>query len=274
MKIHEWFPQGTYSLISKRLSERGGELLWAWRESPNRPEDSGWRFLSLHDTQQSLKREAPEYIAYADLVALEPAVAQIFAYPVGTDLQLARKQGEKFFVYNDTFQQATPAERMEDLPSDEVAFSDHFPKLAQLLEQKRHYQIDQHELEHLNQATEQIEQLIHILLGTRIDTLSASELYLLIGIVLGFQEQVGRQESTVALNRLTNFLLAYLHDHFDLALSEGQQIVQAYQETPAAVHQQLLAYGHAFYQWVQDGKLAAVNQEYQHICQYYLSHEE
>lgn len=275
MKLADWFPSGTYSLVSKRLSERTGELLWAWREAPKRADDSGWRFLSLHDTQQALNHEAPLYLDQEDVLILEPAIKQIFGYPVGSDLQMARGQEGKFFVYNDTYQEVTPAPQMAALPYDEAAFKDHFPQLARQLEQyhqRMSYHIDHEELDYLNQATQRVEQLIHILLGTRTDEMTNDELYLLLGIALGFQTALHQEYPDLTATRLTNFLLAYLNQHFALSLDLGWQWVQTYQEQviAPAVTQQLQDYGRAFYRWLKAGHFEQVNTEYRQICAYYL----
>ncbi|MDO4670216.1 MAG: DUF2185 domain-containing protein [Aerococcus sp.] len=276
MNIEKWFPRGNYSLVSKRLSEHSGELLWAWRETPKREDDSGWRFLSLHDTQQTLSREAPRYLTYEDLLEIEPAIAKIYSYPVGIDAQLARHQGKKQFVYNDTFELVQGASDLVTLPLDDPAFRQHFPTVARLLDRQHHqrtYGLDQKELDQLNQATQQIEQLISVLLGTRTDELTDSELYLLTGIALGYQERLQQDFLNVPMHRLTNFLLAYLERRFHLSLAEGQQIVWNYQhdDNEPAIQKQMMRYGQAFYQWLKDQKLAEINEEYRQICAYYLT---
>ena len=43
--MEKTIPKAGNCLTSRKLLEEDGHILWAWREKPLIPSDSGWRFL-------------------------------------------------------------------------------------------------------------------------------------------------------------------------------------------------------------------------------------
>lgn len=268
MKIQDWLPEGTYSLVSASLYEKKGDLLWAWRESATQAMDSGWRFLSIHDNTARLSAETAVFVEDQELLKLEPAISQIRAYPVGADFQMARRSGEKYFVYNDTLQPVTAARNVQDLPLDEAVFVDHFESFAKVYrEYQNHaeFSINTRELARLNQALDQMDLLTSVLLGTRDETLDTTELQLLTQILVGFKEIVVREYPDVALRRFENLLPTFIKGRFDLS----DQTVQAlFEETPeqmpeVARHWQ--SYGHLYFNWLNAGRYQQINESYNRL---------
>lgn len=268
MKIEDWLPDGTYSLVSKSLYEQKGHLLWAWREPSSRPMDSGWRFLSLHDTTTTLANETAIFVEDQELLKLEPAISQIRTYPVGADFQMARRSGEKYFVYNDTLQPVTPARNVQNLPIEEEIFVDHFEDFAKVYrEHQNHaaFSINTRELERLNQALDQMDLLTSVLLGTRDDTLADAELTLITQILIGFNHIAIYEYADVSPRRFENLLPTFMKDRFELSETQVKALLAADTLSADVAHWQ--AYGHQYFNWLNGGNYQQINQTYNELRQ-------
>lgn len=86
-------------ILSNNLLNKKGVLKWCFRESPVRPQDTGWRFLSDIDTSDFLSDSHNFSVCSLNtIIQIEPAVLSILDLPVNTDLTLVQKNGKRFFV--------------------------------------------------------------------------------------------------------------------------------------------------------------------------------
>ena len=125
--MEKTIPKAGNCLTSRKLLEEDGHILWAWREKPLIPSDSGWRFLSDKDTQATINpEESFVMVAIEEIFNIEPLVTGIYWYPVGADFQFYDYAGDKHFVYNDTLERVELAHRFNDLPTTSPKFQQHF----------------------------------------------------------------------------------------------------------------------------------------------------
>lgn len=97
------------SIVSKNILDKKGKLKWCIKESPAHELDNGWRFLSEIDTDEFLSQDAHMRVCdWGTVVALEPAVMQIFSLPEGTELMLIQEENRKRFVHTGTGQPLHP----------------------------------------------------------------------------------------------------------------------------------------------------------------------
>lgn len=91
------------SVVSKNILENKGRLKWCFRENSVNEVDNGWRFLSEIDTDEYLEDASNMVICdWETIFEIEPAIAPIFAMPIGTELTLVYEKDRKFFVYTET----------------------------------------------------------------------------------------------------------------------------------------------------------------------------
>ena len=65
------------------------KLRWATHRAPINPADSGWHFLAIDETDQTMADSNNfTLVALDDVIRIEPAVAMIVHLPVGADLGL------------------------------------------------------------------------------------------------------------------------------------------------------------------------------------------
>ena len=87
------------STTTKNLLNGVGELRWCVREESKHEVDNGWIFLSDQDTEEYLADINNWVICdFGTIVEIEPAVLEIFDFPVGTELLFAIEEGHKCFV--------------------------------------------------------------------------------------------------------------------------------------------------------------------------------
>lgn len=127
--MEELIPNPGNCLASRKLLEEDGHILWAWREKPLMPSDSGWRFLSDKDTDLTvLPEERMLMVSLNEIFEIEPMVAGIYWYPIGADFQFFSQVDNKHFVYNDSFDKVELASSLDRVPSESEVFKAHFPQ--------------------------------------------------------------------------------------------------------------------------------------------------
>lgn len=97
----EWIEKAGGSILSKNIIEEKGVLTWMFREESMNPQDNGWRFLSDIDDQEYI--DNPDNLVVWDfnqIAEIEPAIVALYDYPVGTDIQIIREDGEIKFYDN------------------------------------------------------------------------------------------------------------------------------------------------------------------------------
>lgn len=126
--MDDFIAQAGNCLASRKLLEEDGQILWAWREKPLIPSDSGWRFLSDKEESTLLNpNETMVMVNLNEIIAVEPLVKGIYWYPIGSDFQFSNRKTDKHFVYNDTHERVTMATKLSDLPLNESTFKNHYP---------------------------------------------------------------------------------------------------------------------------------------------------
>ena len=86
------------SIVSKNIIEGKGVLTWCYRNEPVNDADNGWAFFSDIDTDEFLESvDSVRILSWAQVVEIEPAVAAIFDFPFGCELELVDEDGEKHF---------------------------------------------------------------------------------------------------------------------------------------------------------------------------------
>ena len=86
------------SIVSKNIIDGKGKLTWCYRHEPEDEVDNGWCFFSDIDTDEFLESvENVQILSWAQVVEIEPAVADIFDFPFGCELELVEEDGEKHF---------------------------------------------------------------------------------------------------------------------------------------------------------------------------------
>lgn len=77
-------------LVSRSIMDGTGQLTWLVRDPAKKPDDTGWRFFSNTDTDETLadpsNLEVRDFTAVAEI---EPAILAIQHLPVGADLHLS-----------------------------------------------------------------------------------------------------------------------------------------------------------------------------------------
>lgn len=203
-------------LVSKRLYQKRGRLKWAFHEPAKHANDSGWRFLAAEDTTKSLASKSALMICDMNtMIKLEPLVAGIYWYPVGADLRLDWRP-KKQFVYEDTGEVAILSDSIETLPFSDPAFRTHFPAFIKNYEAEIEQQlaINEADLEALRHLEAQVEQLVNVLFGTRVDQPKAYEVEILLGVLQGYLAHLGATED-FAPTMYERFLTSYLTQRFN-----------------------------------------------------------
>lgn len=91
------------SLVSKNIIKGKGKLYWCSRGQPCNEVDNGWRFFSEIDTDEFLSSPRNMMVlSWEQVVEIEPAVADIFDFPFGTEFALIEEDGEKHFYDSDS----------------------------------------------------------------------------------------------------------------------------------------------------------------------------
>ena len=91
------------SIVSKNIIENKGKLKWCFREPSVNDIDNGWRFLSEIDTDEFLENSKNMVVCdWGTIIKIEPAVAAIFDFPVGTELVLEYHDKKRYFVNAET----------------------------------------------------------------------------------------------------------------------------------------------------------------------------
>lgn len=85
-------------VVSNNILNNKGELKWCIREKSHHPVDNGWVFLSSVDDDEFLSHVENMTICDFNTVAeIEPAILSIYNMPVGTDIELVREKGIRFY---------------------------------------------------------------------------------------------------------------------------------------------------------------------------------
>lgn len=89
------------SIVSTSILAGRRSLTWLLRDEPTGPADSGWRFLSEDDDDVFLSDPANlTVVSFQRVTMIEPAIAQVYALPVGTDLHLVVEGARRRFFDN------------------------------------------------------------------------------------------------------------------------------------------------------------------------------
>jgi hypothetical protein len=90
-------------IVSNNILSGQGKLKWLFREEPVNKDDNGWRFFSEVDDDKFIN--SPENLTVCDfntVAEIEPAILGIYHFPIGSDMQLIRENGEISFSDNKT----------------------------------------------------------------------------------------------------------------------------------------------------------------------------
>ncbi|RPA56406.1 DUF2185 domain-containing protein [Aerococcus agrisoli] len=266
----ELISNGGNCLASAALLEGKQPLLWAFREKSLMPSDSGWRFFAATDTQTEIMDGKSILLVDINKIAeLEPIVASIYWYPEGADFQLASKDGNKYFVYNDTFERVLPAVNAKDLPFETKAFQNHFELLAVQEEAKGF----EHEV--LQMSAEQVDmlKLLDLMHVQDTDQLSTTEIFMNAGLLLGF---VGARNQAFHIDLNQNQvqdIARTMMDYFNLDVETATAYVHHYltikHDGRAIAEQQLLMYGNKMYEWVLEDNFLAIKNEYANLLMHH-----
>lgn len=102
----------------KALQHREAPL-WVWRRPSETASDNGWRIMSHLDTVEDLEHpDRWHVIDFNQVCAIEPGLAAIWGFPVGTGIQLVR-DGTDFYIFDTFTGEQIPPERL--YPSSESA---------------------------------------------------------------------------------------------------------------------------------------------------------
>jgi hypothetical protein len=263
-------PNGGNCLASVALLEGKEPLLWAFREKSLMPSDSGWRFFAATDTQTEVMDGKSVVLVDINKIAeLEPTVAGIYWYPEGADFQLASKDGNKYFVYNDTFERVAPASNLKDLPLSSKAFKTHFAETMPDATAPSPL------AESLQLSAEQVDmlKLLDLMHTKDAENLSDTEIFLNAGLLLGF---VNKRNQSLHMD-LSGGQLADIvqttHNYFDLDCEKAQAYVNHYanlkQDGTRLAEAQLLMYGGKMYEWLQVDDFQAIKNEYVNLVMHH-----
>ncbi|AMB93979.1 immunity protein Imm33 domain-containing protein [Aerococcus sanguinicola] len=265
--MKQWIPNGGQCAASRTLLKKQGALLWAWREAGRFDGDSGWRFLSERDNQVSLMDEkSMVYVDINRVAQIEPAISGIYHYPQGADFQFSAYYG-KHFVYNDSLEKVEMVTSQADLPFKDPSFRQHFPDFVHAHERRirEEFALSEEEISQLSGLQKEVDHLINVLMGTRTDTPKSLEIYILVGILLGyFMER--QAASPLPSDKVHHVIATVIYRRFDLAMAQIKDYLLAYQEAKTQEdrmsERQVLRYGRLVYDWMAAKELESANKEY------------
>lgn len=115
----EFIPNAGACLVTTHVLSGDGRIQRMVREAAQNPLDNGWRIMSDIDADEHLTNTEYWRVAdYNDVCHLEPALIDVWALPVGSDLHLFRDGGDPRIVDSATGRQVIPpAEGMAAAPS-------------------------------------------------------------------------------------------------------------------------------------------------------------
>ena len=77
------------AIVTRRILDGTSRLRWATHRAPINPADSGWHFLAIDETDQTMADSNNfTLVALDDVIRIEPAGAMSVHLPVGADLGL------------------------------------------------------------------------------------------------------------------------------------------------------------------------------------------
>ncbi|ORE68425.1 hypothetical protein B6C83_07050 [Aerococcus urinae] len=276
--MNEWLPEGKLSLVSTNFFQRKAPLLWAWREAPALVNDSGWRFLSQADTTTSLKHSQAKLVSYEQVLALEPAIAFIYRYPLGADMQFSNKTNPPHFVYNDSYEKVRPIPANEDYPIKDPVFKRHFPSFVQSYQGDKtglswSYQLSQEELAQLNHLNGELVTFFNLCLEQTDRLDNDLDYYLLAGLALGFLH-ISDEASPADhwQDNVNNVIANALFTRFSYPLEKGKQVVLQFlsDRKSSPVAQQIHLYGEQMRLWYQANQKQRIQGEYQGLRNHYI----
>ena len=93
--IARLIPEAGYCLASDRILVDGERVGWMYREDPDQPDDSGWRFLAGDESEEYY--ETPENFGVYSLNTVanyDRAIIPLLSAPVGSAFGLDRRTGK------------------------------------------------------------------------------------------------------------------------------------------------------------------------------------
>ena len=104
----EFIPQAGACLMTYNAFEGRGKVRWMVREASKNPVDNGWLIMSHIDTSEYLSNPDNWRITnYNDACGIEPALINVYDFPVGSDLQIVREDGRISIVDTPTGREIT-----------------------------------------------------------------------------------------------------------------------------------------------------------------------
>lgn len=92
----EFIPNAGACLVTTHVLSGDGRIQRMVREAAQNPLDNGWRIMSDIDADEHLTNTEYWRVAdYNDVCSLEPALIDVWALPVGSDLHLFRDGGTR-----------------------------------------------------------------------------------------------------------------------------------------------------------------------------------
>ncbi|KAA9301169.1 MULTISPECIES: DUF2185 domain-containing protein [Aerococcus] len=265
--MKQWIPNGGQCAASRTLLKKQGALLWAWREPGRFDGDSGWRFLSEHDNQVSLMDEkSMVYVDINQVAKIEPAIAGIYYYPEGADFQFSPYYG-KHFVYSDSLDKVEMVTSQADLPFKDSNFRQHFPDFVHAHERRirEEFALSEEEISQLSGLQSEVDHLINVLMGTRTDQPKSLEIYILVGILLGYFKE-RQAASPLPGDKIHHVIATVIYRRFDLAMAQIKDYLLAYQEAESQEdrmsERQVLRYGRLIYDYFEAKELENAYKEY------------
>ena len=86
--IKELIPSMGYCLASDKITVEGLKVGFMYREEPEEADDSGWRFLSVTETQEYIDNDKNIMIFDVNTIAnYDPAIIAYIKMYVGTELE-------------------------------------------------------------------------------------------------------------------------------------------------------------------------------------------
>lgn len=262
-------PNGGNCLASVALLEGKQPLLWAFREKSLMPSDSGWRFFAATDTQTEVMDGKSVLLVDINKIAeLEPTVAGIYWYPEGADFQLARKDGSKYFVYNDTFERVVPATNYKDLPLSSKAFAQHFNEATATATSNAM-------AESLQLSAEKVDmlKLLDLMHTNDAENLSDTEIFLNTGLLFGFVDMRNKALHMTLSDGQLDDIVGTMMDYFNLDRERANAYVHHYanlkHDGTAVAEQQLTMYGGKMYEWLKVDDFHAIKNEYANLVMHH-----